>query len=157
MLEDVHPHWRFERNAPANDFNLLIVEEPDIIRPRGRPSGAENRRTQAFNASTGRQPSQFERVIMETAEDEEVPADVERVIRRADPAPTRARGRRARADRADRGGGDARGTRGTRGTQDAQETRGTRGARGIRRSDRNARENQGGEGDVRDGDGENEG
>ena len=76
---------------PANTRNeLLLVQEPEMARTRGCPQGAENlnRRTIAFEASTNRVPSQFERVEMETAGiNEIVDPEVERVIQRADPAP----------------------------------------------------------------------
>lgn len=43
---------------------LLLVQEPKVIRPRGRSPEAENiiRQEAAFEASTNREPSQFERL-----------------------------------------------------------------------------------------------
>ena len=60
LLEDIHPHWRFDRTARvAIDNPYLRVQAPEVARPRGRPPGAENlnRRQQAFEASTNRDPS----------------------------------------------------------------------------------------------------
>ncbi len=44
--------------------SLLLVQNPPVTRPRGRPVGftARTRQEQQFEASTRRLPSQFERV-----------------------------------------------------------------------------------------------
>ena len=111
LLEDVHPHWWFDRVASFENIEhlnpLLLVQEPEVVRPRGRPPGAENisRRQEAFENSTARQPSEFERVLMETTADEETIApEIQQVIERADSTP-----RRGRGSRGGRGRGGARG------------------------------------------------
>ena len=79
---------RFEKPVPSHiDVidPLLRVNNPEIVRPRGRPVGAENRRQTEFEASTNRIPSRFELVEMETAE--VVDPAIERVIHRANLAP----------------------------------------------------------------------
>ena len=99
ILEDVHPHWRFERSSLPDPINdpaldpLLQVEKPAVVQPRGRPAGAENRR-QALDNSTYRNPSQFEIVEGEIAEQHgnELPANIERVLARAE-ATSAGRGR----------------------------------------------------------------
>ena len=86
LLEEIHPHWRFDRTARvAIDNPYLRVQAPEVARPRGRPPGAENlnRRQQAFEASTNRDPSLFERVD---------PDADQSAVHRADPAPGRGRG-----------------------------------------------------------------
>lgn len=125
LLEDVHLHWRFHRPPPTADphaaNSVLTLRDPEIVRTRGRPQGAENisRREQAFENSTSRQPSQFEHVLMETAaSDEAVAPEIQRVINRADPAPGRGRGdRRGRGSRGGRSrtGGQGEGRVATRG------------------------------------------
>lgn len=55
LVEDVHSHWRFNRTLSTrvneiNNFHLLI-QELEVAKTRGRLSGAENRRQQAFDAS----------------------------------------------------------------------------------------------------------
>ena len=113
LLEDIHPHWRFDRTARvAIDNPYLRVQAPEVARPRGRPPGAENlnRRQQAFEASTNRDPSLFERVD---------PDADQSAVHRADPAPGRGRGRRGRGSGWGRGrGGRARGGVITRGLAD---------------------------------------
>ena len=43
LLEDIHPHWRFDRTARvAIDNPCLRVQAPEVARSRGGPSGAEN-------------------------------------------------------------------------------------------------------------------
>ena len=95
---------RLEKRAPpiALINPLLLVREPEIARPRGRPQGAENRRAEAFDNSTHRLPSQFERVEMETAD--AIAPEVERAIHRANTTPGRV-GRRGRGRGRGRGGG----------------------------------------------------
>lgn len=67
LVEDVYPHWRFDR-APVtvNNNPHLLIQESEIARTWGRPPGAENRRQQAFETSTNREPSLFERLEAET-------------------------------------------------------------------------------------------
>ena len=99
LLEDIHPHWRFDRTARvAIDNPYLRVQAPEVARPRGRPPGAENlnRRQQAFEASTNRDPSLFKRVD---------PDADQSAVHRADPAPGRGRGRRGRGRGSGRGRG----------------------------------------------------
>ena len=82
------------------------MQESKVVRPRGRPPGAENisRRQETFENFTARQPSEFERVLMETTADEEaITPKIQQVIERADPIP-----RRGRGSRGDRGRGGAR-------------------------------------------------
>ena len=95
---------RLEKRAPpiALINPLLQVREPEIVRPRGRPQGAENRRAEAFDNSTHRLPSQFERVEMETAD--AIAPEVERAIHRANTTPGRV-GRRGLGRGRGRGGG----------------------------------------------------
>ena len=105
LLEDIHPHWRFDRTARvAIDNPYLRVQAPEVARPRGRPPGAENlsRRQQAFEASANRDPSLFERVG---------PDADQSAVHRADPAPGRGRGRRGRGRGSGRGRGRGRGGR----------------------------------------------
>ncbi len=106
--------FRFERISSTVD-PLLFVQEPEIARPRGRSQGAENRRQEmkmmnfntdtqmkevsatarerAFENSTLRQPSQFERVLIETTTPDEMNTKAALAVHRADPAPGRGRGR----------------------------------------------------------------
>ena len=94
MIEDIHPHWLLEKAIPRSDqapeddsdadssseidsdvvidptdLELLHVNDPARVKPRGRPSGARNKskkkRThqEAFEDSTQREPSQFEYAI----------------------------------------------------------------------------------------------
>lgn len=116
LIDDIHPHWRFERPppidpalAPENPGNpsnpLLHVQEPEVVRTRGRPAGAKNRRQRAFDDSTYREPSQFERAEAAIAAEaaaaiqlegagvgaEVLDLGIERALRCADSAPTRGR------------------------------------------------------------------
>ena len=100
LLNSTNSKSRFERDLPADDNDpLLAVQDPAVVRPRGRPRGSENRRQQVFEASTLREPSLFERIEAEIADLQggEVAPDVEAVVHRADPAPGRERGRGVRA------------------------------------------------------------
>jgi hypothetical protein len=81
LIEDVHSHWRFERNSFLRTINLLM-KESDIVRSRDWSWEAENKRTQIFDISINRQSSQFERVIMKI--DEMISTKMKRVIRRAE-------------------------------------------------------------------------
>ena len=111
------------------------MQNPEVARPRGRPQGATNiRRQAAFEDSTSREPSQFERVIGESAlVDEIVPVEIERVLHRANPAlerrqrrgRSRGQGRgRLRSQGRGRPRGQGRGTgRGGRNNQDNQDVR----------------------------------
>ena len=96
QIEDIHPHWLLEKAIPqrgqtpedeseANSdseadpdaiidptaLDLLHVNDPAIVRPRGRPVGARNKskkkrtRAEAFEDSTQREPSHFEYVVAE--------------------------------------------------------------------------------------------
>jgi hypothetical protein len=61
-LHDFHPHWHFVRpdpNASPGNIQLgpVMVREPLVARPRGRPRGARNRQPAS---STQRDPSAFE-------------------------------------------------------------------------------------------------
>ena len=80
-LEDIHSHWRLDKenddtrsntineNANVSDEDganteLLLINEPAIAKPLGRPPGAKNKkrtRYEAFEDSTQREPSGFER------------------------------------------------------------------------------------------------
>ena len=91
-IEDIHPHWLLEKLIPQRDeasesesagrdnddtdaivdpaaIELLHVNNPAIIKPRGRPTGARNKpkkkrtRMEAFEDSTQREPSEFEHVL----------------------------------------------------------------------------------------------
>ena len=120
MIEDVHLHWRLERFFIQSD-PLRHIRDPEVVRTRGRPMGAENRtrREEVFADSTLREPSQFERVEGEIASQnqEGLNPNIAHVLQRADPAPRR-RGRPRGSGRAksegDRGGRGGRG-RGGRG------------------------------------------
>lgn len=87
--------YRFEKYRLVNNDSLLLVRDPAIVQPRGRPQGSENRRQQAFETSTLRQPSLFERVEAQTAYKQggEVAPEIENTLNRADPAPGRGWGR----------------------------------------------------------------
>ena len=107
LLNSTKSKSRFERDLLADDNDpLLAVQDPAVVRPRGRPRGSENRRQQVFEASTLQEPSLFERIEAEIADLQggEVAPDVEAVVHRADPAPGRGRGR-------ERGRGRGRGVR----------------------------------------------
>ena len=93
-IEDIHPHWLLEKAIPRRDqtpiddseadsnseadpdavidpaaLELLHVNDPAVVKARGRPPGARNKskkkrtREEAFEDSTQREPSQFEREI----------------------------------------------------------------------------------------------
>lgn len=55
------------------------MQDPPIIQPRGRLQGPETRRQQAFEASTLREPSLFERVKAETAGGD-VPTEIHNAV-----------------------------------------------------------------------------
>lgn len=133
-LEDVHSHWRFEKSPvtrPGVEIDatstlmdpLLLIQDPAVVRPKGRPSGARgraNRRQeeeeaeeeedQSMNTSTQRDPSRFEHVL----------AEVESGQAEAEPTTSR---------RESRGG--VRGPRGPRGPRGGRRGRGA--ARGAAR------------------------
>lgn len=87
---------KFDQTRPTRNDSLLAVRESNVVRPRSRPSDALNTRRQIeFDASTSREPSQFEHTINTLAiDDEVVSSEIAQVIQRANPAP--ARGRRTR-------------------------------------------------------------
>lgn len=77
-IDDVHPHWRFQKPAasytrgPLTEVedlrqpidSLLSVHEPAVARTKGRPTGPRELPTRAeleFQRSTQREPSRFER------------------------------------------------------------------------------------------------
>ena len=92
-----------KRASPIALINLLLlVREPEIARPRGRPQGAEKRGAEAFDHSTHRLLSQFERVEIETAD--AIAPEEERAIHRANTTQGRV-GRRGRGRERERGGG----------------------------------------------------
>ena len=77
--------WVYCTNFDTAD-PLLSINNPQIAHRRGRPQDSlKNRRQEEFESSTNRQPSQFERVEIET--NEEVNSIIQRVIHRADTAP----------------------------------------------------------------------
>jgi hypothetical protein len=60
-LNDIHAHWHFIRPDPtAAQFQLgqLLVREPIVAKPKGRPTGSKNK-SQPLS-STRRDPSSFE-------------------------------------------------------------------------------------------------
>ena len=77
-LEDVHPHWRFDKppvrneaiaeigNTPPPDDNVdMRIRSPDVIMGKERPRGylgPLTRSEQRFEDSSQREPSGFERV-----------------------------------------------------------------------------------------------
>lgn len=78
-IDDIHPHWRFEKPAfyttrePLRGVDeiqqpndpVLTVREPAVARPKGRPNGPRELPTRAeyeAERSTRRIPSQFEQV-----------------------------------------------------------------------------------------------
>ena len=125
-LEDFHPHWQYIKRPQAQEDtedievpgtppptsvieDILRVQEPAVVRAKGRPPGALNRaragpgsipppsasqqrRQQAFERSTRREPSGFELVS-------ELPS---RAIQDSQPS---ARGPRGGLQRGGRGGG----------------------------------------------------
>jgi uncharacterized membrane protein YgcG len=117
LIDDVHPHWRFEKSdASAVIDSLLHVQNPEVVRTRGRPIGAENRtrREEVFDNSTLRVPSQFEHVEgeMSTQMNEPLDDQIAQILARTD-STSRRRGRSRGSGRA-RGRGRARGQRGGR-------------------------------------------
>ena len=96
--------------------SFLLIEDFQIARPRGRPQNAEIRRTQLFEVSINRKPSQFEHVKMEMAvqHNEMMDSEIENAIRRADSAfdsdrdRGQGRGRPLKRDQGRRGGRDER-------------------------------------------------
>lgn len=77
-IDDINPHWRYQKplmtaehrqEAPPSDDNidpLLRVRDPPVIKPKGRPPGARNKRKAEDHArSTHRDPSGFEYVEQE--------------------------------------------------------------------------------------------
>ena len=75
-LEDIHTHWHLKVTDQSEDRDeslddLLQVNEPNTIRPAGRPPGARNKRRRQRDpeASTTRDPSGFEysRALFEQA------------------------------------------------------------------------------------------
>ena len=75
-LEDIHTHWHLKvtnqnENRDENRDALLEINEPNTIRPAGRPPGARNKRRHQRDAedSTTRDPSGFEysRALFEQA------------------------------------------------------------------------------------------
>ena len=78
-IDDIHPHWRYEKPAASytrsalaktEDLQqpidpLLAIYEPAVARPKGRPQGPielPTRTELAFQQSTRREPSKFKRV-----------------------------------------------------------------------------------------------
>jgi len=61
-LSDIHLHWHFTRPDPntlgAVELGPLLVREPAIVKPKGRPPGSKNKLKPA--SSTTRNPSFFE-------------------------------------------------------------------------------------------------
>jgi hypothetical protein len=67
-LSDIHLHWHFTRptrptrpdlDAPrAVELGPLLVHEPAVVKPKGRPPGSKNKAKPA--SSTIRDPSFFE-------------------------------------------------------------------------------------------------
>lgn len=121
-LEDVHPHWKFVREAVienhASDSSddslppidpLLLVQDPAVCKPKGRPVGALNRTRQehAFDISTHRELSQFEHVEAAVQDQEQlqnIHAPLEPLPRRGRSAARGAPRGRARAGRRGRAG-----------------------------------------------------
>ncbi len=98
-----------------------MMKESDITRSRERSQEAENRRTQVFEASTARESSQFERVVIKTASDNEnISATVKQVIHQANSASRRDRDQRARGSR---GASNRARERSERGSRDERDSR----------------------------------
>jgi hypothetical protein len=61
-LSDVHLHWHFARPDPTAlgpvELGPLLVHEPAVVKPKGRPRGSKNKPKPA--SSTTRDPSFFE-------------------------------------------------------------------------------------------------
>jgi hypothetical protein len=62
-LSDVHVHWHFTRPDPTASTDSvqlgpLLVHEPAVVKPKGRPRGSKNKRVPA--SSTRRELSSFE-------------------------------------------------------------------------------------------------
>ncbi len=98
---------RFERTLLSRDDvvnSLLLVEESLIARSRDRSQDAKNinRRQTAFETSINRESSQFERVKMKIAlnNQKEMTSKIENVIHRADSAFERERERERKQARA---------------------------------------------------------
>ena len=70
-LEDIHSHWHLKTANAMDSDDLLRINEPATVIPRGRPPGSRNkRRRQPDNEETTRRdPSGFEysRALFERA------------------------------------------------------------------------------------------
>lgn len=71
---------------------LLLINDPEVIRPKDRPPRSQNRKQMTFDAFTHRKPSQFEKMKMKT--NEEMNPVIQRVIERADSVLSRKQGRK---------------------------------------------------------------
>ena len=101
--------------------SFFLIENFQIARFRERSQNAEIKKTQLFEISINREPSQFEYVKMEMAvqHNEMMNPEIENAIRRADSAFDFDRGRsrrRSRPFRRDRGGRGGRNERATHAT-----------------------------------------
>jgi hypothetical protein len=92
---------KFDKTASSHSDPLLSIAKSEMIRSRERSSDAENRRQQVFETFIARELSQFERVKMKTAlnNQKEMKSKIKNVIHRADSAFERERERERRRKR----------------------------------------------------------
>jgi hypothetical protein len=92
---------RFDKIASSHSYSLLSIAKSEMIKSRERSSDAENRKQQVFEIFIARELSQFERVKMKTAlnNQKEMKSKIKNVIHRADFSFERERERKRERER----------------------------------------------------------